>query len=88
MSNVTSLTELAKFRAKSPFAAENERIRQEAIKSLRDSLEPRSSRLKVSELIDIVMVRSARARRRGQARVNIDIDVFSPNNRRAVQILL
>lgn len=88
MSNVTPLTKLANFVGKSPLSSEDRKTRNAAIKSLRESLEPRGTARKVSELIDIVMVRSARARRKGCARVNIDLDVFHPNNKRAISLFL
>ncbi len=86
--NVTPLTKLAKFVGKSPLSSDDEKTRRAALDSLRASLEPNISRKKISELIDIVMIRSARARRKGCARVNIDLDVFSPDNKRAVKLML
>ncbi len=86
MSKISNLTELARFVGKSPFSSRDKNVRQMAIKSLKQNYLPKSTKGKVSDLIDIVMIRSAQARRKGQARVIIDLDVFAPNNSRAVRL--
>ena len=88
MSNVTALSELAKFIGKSPLATGNLSERQAALRSLGESIAPRGTRQKVSDLIDIVMIRSARSRRQGRARVYIDLDVFAPDSTRAVDLIM
>lgn len=84
MSKVTPLSELASFVGKSPLSSTDENVRQNARMSIKQNLMPKTARNKVSDLIDIVIVRSAQTRRKAQQRVEIDLDVFAPDSTRAV----
>lgn len=85
MSDTSALSELAKFVAKSPLANQDVRIRRQATDALAASILP-ESRPKVTDLLGIVMALSSRTRRMVQSRVDVDVDVFAPNNRRAIQL--
>jgi len=87
MSEITALKDLAKFVAKSPLASEDAEIRRSAVNSLVKSIAPRTERKKVTDLLSTVMALSARTRRLVQPRVEIEIDVFTPDNARAVRII-
>lgn len=86
MSEITALKDLAKFVAKSPLASEDAEVRRTAVNSLVRSIAPRTERKKVSDLLSTVMALSARTRRLVQPRVEIELDVFTPDNVRAVRI--
>lgn len=84
MSETSSLSELARFIAKSELNSEDTGIRQNAVNALTRSFTPRSAKHRVGDLLGIVMALSARARRSVQPQVDIDLDVFAPGGRRAV----
>jgi len=86
--NNSALSDLAKFVAKSPLASNNDMQRRAAINSLAQNLSPKPIHKKVSNLLDAVLVLSARTRRINQPKVYVDIDVFSPNSKRAAQVLM
>lgn len=86
MSEITALKDLANFVAKSPLASENAEVRRTAVNSLVRGIAPRTERKKVSELLSTVMALSARTRRLVQPRVEIELDVFTPDSARAVRI--
>lgn len=48
---------------------------------------PRSPRPRVAELLGVVMAMSSRSRRTTRAAVQIDLDVFAPDGRRAVRLV-
>ena len=84
MSEKSALTELAEFVAKSPLASDDISVRQAAINATVRDLVPLPKRRKVSDLLGTVLALSARTRRMVQPRVGIDLDVFAPNDTRAV----
>ena len=88
MSNKSALTELAEFVSKSPLASEDASVRRAAMNSIRESFEHRPMHKRVTDLLGAVMVLSARTRRIVQPRATVDIDVFSPQNGRAVVLSL
>jgi hypothetical protein len=89
MSDTKALSNLANFVAKSPLASENQFERKTALNSIVKNLTPAQPiHKKVTNLMDTVLVLSARTRRLGQPKVNIDLDVFTPDNHRAVRIML
>lgn len=88
MSEVSTLTELANFIAKSPLASQDMAVRNKAVNSIRDNLMPKSSGRKVVDLLGTVMALSARTRRMVQPKAGIELDVFAPSSRRAVVISL
>lgn len=88
MSNINALTELAKFVAKSPHASDSAIVRRRAMDSLKESVNPTPMHQKVTDLLGTVMALSARTRRVLQPKVEIDLDVFAPDNNRAVVMIM
>jgi len=88
MSDITPLTELANFIAKSPLASEDRFEQRKAVNAMVNNLSPRPVRQKVTDLLGIVLALSTRTRRMVQPTVEIDLDVFSPDNTRAVKLRL
>jgi len=86
MSDTTPLTELANFVAKSPLVSHDEFEHRTAVNAIADNLAFRPARQKVTDLLSIVMALSARTRRMVQPTIEVDLDVFSPNNKRAVKL--
>lgn len=86
MSDTTPLTDLANFVAKSPLVSQDEFEHRVAVNAVVDNLSPRPAHQKVTDLLGIVMALSARTRRMVQSPVEVDLDVFSPNNTRAVKL--
>jgi hypothetical protein len=86
MSEITALKDLARFVAKSPLASEDLDVRRTAVNALVQSIAPRPERKRVSDLLSTVVALSARTRRLVQPRVEVDVDVFTPDNARAVRI--
>lgn len=87
MSDITALSRLAGFRPTSQLAHEESAIADEALRKLVRSLEPHKPvRRRVSDLLSVVLALSARTRRMVLPRVTVDVDVFSPNGQRAVQL--
>jgi hypothetical protein len=87
MTKVTALSDLAGFVAQSKFAAEDTEARRAAVNSMVRDLENPSVHRRVSDLLGAVMTLSARTRRIVQPRVDIDLDVFSPQSTRAVRVV-
>lgn len=88
MSDKSALTELANFVGTSSLAAPEARTRRAAMTALQDSLIPRPLSGRVSDLLSTVMALSARTKRLVQPTVEVELDVFSPGNRRAVKLTL
>ncbi|HEY8596052.1 MAG TPA: hypothetical protein VIL84_12490 [Devosiaceae bacterium] len=88
MSEVSPLSELAGFVARSPLAAEQGEVRRAAMAAIARGLGPQPTRRKVSDLLGVVMALSARTRRMVQPPVEIDLDVFAPGGRRAVRMVM
>lgn len=84
MSEKTALTELASFLGRSPVAAEDLAARNRVLAGMTNRL--LGKKRSVGDLLGIVLVLSARARRVAQPSVNIDIDVFAPGGKRAVRM--
>lgn len=87
MSEVNSLSELAKFIAKSPLASEDMAVRHKAINAMRGHILPQQKR-KVVDLLGTVMALSSRTRRVVQPRADVELDVFTPESTRAVVMTL
>jgi hypothetical protein len=87
MSDVSSLTELARFIGSSGFEMESANARGLAVN---DTVRrgKRQGRQRVSELLSVVLTLSARTRRMVMPKVEIDLDVFTPAGGRAVLIKL
>lgn len=89
MSELSSLSELTRFIGRSALGAEDAVARRRALNGMTSRLLPaRSQRRSVSELLGVVMALSARTRRTIMPRVGIELDVFDPHGRRAVQVTL
>lgn len=86
MSDTSSLTELARFVGQSALASEDEPTRQRTINGIVGRLQPQ--RRGVGDLLGVVLVLSARTRRMVLPRIEVDLDVFTPEGQRAARILL
>ena len=87
MSDTSSLAELARFIGQSSLASTDPLERRLAVNALTSGLVPRPQRRGVADLLAIVLALSARTRRMVMPQVAIDIDVFSPDGRRAVRLV-
>lgn len=85
MSDTSSLTELARFVGQSSLVGDNETGGRQAVNG--GALGQRAARQKVSDLLSVVLTLSARTRRTILPRVEIDLDVFGPNGKRAVRLI-
>jgi len=88
MSDVTPLSELAGFVGKSPLSARDPITRRAMMNGMVSRLEARPAHRKATDMLGAVLALSARTRRMVQPRVNIDLDVFLPDGRRAVKVSL
>lgn len=89
MTELTRLSELARFQPRSPLASTDEALRDDALRALARGLEPRKPvGRRVSDMLSVVLAISARTRRMVLPRVSIDVDVFGPNGRRALRMYL
>jgi hypothetical protein len=88
MSNTSSLTELAQFTGRSRLTSADPAVRRRALSALATGLKPRMQRHGVADLLGVVLVLSARTRRLGLPRTDIDLDVFAPGGGRAVRLML
>ncbi len=59
-----------------------------AVEAIARRLEPRPVHRKVADLLGVVMTLSARSRRSMLPKVDIELDVFSPDGSRAVRLLM
>jgi hypothetical protein len=87
MSDMSSLSQLAKFIGQSSLAADDPSERERAIGAMTAALAPKSRR-SVTDLLGVVLVLSARTRRMVLPQVGIDMDVFSPDGGRAVRMTM
>jgi hypothetical protein len=83
MSDVSSLTELARFVGQSGLIAERIAVNDSAGRPM-----PAPGKQRVSELLAVVLTLSARTRRMILPRVEVELDVFGPSGHRAVRIAL
>jgi hypothetical protein len=86
MTDRSALSELANFVAASPLAAEDALTRRRALNGLAARLSPRQQRRSVGELLGAVLALSARTRRMVLPRVAIELDVYAPGGKRAVEV--
>ena len=86
MSNTDALGDLAALVGQPRMASEFETARRRVINGSEIGLEARPLRRRASDLIGAVLALSARTRRVVQPRVDIDLDVFTPQGQRAVII--
>lgn len=87
MSDTSSLTQLAQFVGESALSSGDAAEREGALTALAAALQPKPRR-SVTELLGAVLVLSARTRRMVLPPVEIDMDVFAPDGKRAVQMTL
>lgn len=88
MSDVSSLTELARFVGRSGLEMESANARGVAVNPGNLKTAPRPGKPKVADLLGVVLSLSARTRRMVLPKVEIDLDVFSPGGHRAVRMRL
>ena len=86
MSNTDALGELAALVGKPVLSSEFEAARRRVINGSDLVMENRPLRRRASDLIGAVLALSARTRRVVQPSVEIDLDVFTPEGRRAVVV--
>jgi hypothetical protein len=85
MSENTALTELANFVGRSSLASPDPKVRRRTMDGI--SIRLLHQRRTVGELLAAVLAFSARTRRVVQPRVQIDIDVFAPGGKRALEVV-
>jgi hypothetical protein len=88
MSDTSSLTELARFVGQSRLIDADAGASRRAVNDIVDHVGRRPARQRVSDLLAVVLMLSARTRRMVLPKVEIDLDVFSPTGERAVRIAL
>jgi hypothetical protein len=88
MSELSSLSELARFVGQSRLASEDAETRAQAVNAMVAGFSPSMKRRSVTELLGAVMALSARTRRMLMPAVEIDLDVFAPGGERAVRVTL
>ena len=88
MSDVSSLTELARFIGRSGLISEdvaaNRRTVNEVVRHFVQQPKPQ----RVSELLAVVLTLSARTRRMILPKAQVELDVFGPGGYRAVRLAL
>ncbi|QQR40547.1 hypothetical protein [Devosia rhizoryzae] len=87
MSDRNALVELANFIGRSPLASPDMRARNRALAGITERMLPRQKR-SVGDLLAVVMTLSARTRRMAQEPVRVELDVFAPGGKRAIQLTL
>jgi hypothetical protein len=88
MSETSSLSELARFVGQSGLVGESAAASRVAVNDIVRHMEGRPVRQKVSDLLGVVLTLSARTRRMVMPRVEIDLDVFDTNGKRAAALML
>ncbi|MDC9826087.1 hypothetical protein PRN20_20325 [Devosia sp. ZB163] len=88
MSEVSSLTELARFVGQSSFVSEDVAVRRQAVNAMVARINPALRRRGVTDMLGVVMALSARTRRMLMPHVEVDLDVFGPDGARAVRVTL
>lgn len=88
MSDTTALSQLARFVGKSMRATEAEAARRANASGKLRLPEARTAQRRAVDLLGTVLALSARARRVVQPRTMIDLDVFTPEGHRAVEIFV
>jgi hypothetical protein len=86
MSDTSSLTQLARFVGQSALSSDNPSETGRTVGAMAAALAPK--RRRVTDLLGVVLALSARTRRMVLPKVTIDLEVFSPDGARAVQVIL
>ena len=85
MSDRNALVELANFIGRSPLASPDMKLRNRALSGMTQRMLPRQKR-SVGDLLAVVMTLSARTRRMAQDEVRVELDVYAPGGKRAIQL--
>jgi hypothetical protein len=88
MSDTSSLSDLARFVGGAQVEAGETDAPRRAVNAPNSGAQARRERRRVGELLAVVLALSARTRRLVLPKVAIDLDVFSPDGRRAVRLIL
>lgn len=89
MSDMSSLSELARFIGQSSLSSAEPMVYRRTINAIAGRLSPRpAAGRRVTELLGVVLVLSARTRRMVMPHVSVELDVFAPGGGRAVRIVL
>lgn len=88
MSTIDALGDLARIIGKSPGGAGFDAQRRAVANGIAAGIELKPLNRRASDLLGAVLALSARTRRIVQPRVEVDLDVFSPDGRRAVFVQL
>ena len=89
MSELSNLTELARFVGRSRLLGQERSSQRRALGGIgAEVLDARPQRRSVGELLSVVLTLYARTRRMVMPRVAIDLDVFAPGGRRAVRLII
>lgn len=88
MSTSDALGDLAKIAGAAQASSDFEMARRKAVNNLALQAELRPLHRRATDLLGAVLALSARTRRVVQPKVAIDLDVFAPNGRRAVNLTL
>ncbi len=88
MSEMTSLTELARFLGQSSLTSEDAGASRRAVNDIVSRIYRPPVRQKVSDLLAVVLTLSARTRRMLLPAVEVELDVFGPGGQRAVRLAL
>lgn len=88
MSTIDALGDLAQIVGKAPGEAAFEAQRRAVANGYAGALELRPLHRRATDLLGAVLALSARTRRIVQPRVVVDLDVFTPEGRRAVRVKL
>lgn len=88
MSDTSSLTQLARFVGQSALSSSNPGEYRRTIDAIAGNLAPRLQARSVGDLLGAVLALSARTRRMVMPPAFIDLDVFAPDGRRAVRLVM
>lgn len=86
MSDMSSLSDLARIVPASSLASSNPKTRRRALAGFTARLDPKGQKRSVGELLGIVLTLSARTRRMALPPCSIDLDVFAPDGQRSVRL--
>lgn len=87
MSDTTALTDLARFIGQSQLAGDDAAAWGLDSGKQTTQLRPRAARRGVGDLLGVVLTLSARTRRTMMPKVEIELDVFTPDGERAVKLI-
>lgn len=88
MSDTSSLSQLAQFVGQSALSSPSTSEYRRAIDAIAGNLAPKLQPRGVGDLLGAVLALSARTRRMVMPRAVTDLDVFAPDGRRAVRLVM